>query len=162
MIYSFERAPVFWLAFHIPGWRLRNYHPSQEHIGNVDESLMLPSITSMMHQFYIEHRKHWWTFDATILFHPCFQCSSTLKPVIFHLLNINDSSIKHRWIIDETMMNNRWRNSYLYVLDGRTPIHKTTKSSNFFISNQIEQTFELKSRKAIFRTLSGKKIDWCS
>ena len=32
--------------------------PSREHINNNDDSLMLSSITSMMHQFYIEHRKH--------------------------------------------------------------------------------------------------------
>ena len=48
--------------------------PSREHIGNVDDSLMLSSITSMMHRFYIEHRKHWWIFDVTSMFHPCFQC----------------------------------------------------------------------------------------
>ena len=31
--------------------------PSREHFGNIDDSLRLSSETSMMHQFYIEHRK---------------------------------------------------------------------------------------------------------
>ena len=62
---------------------------------------MLSSITSMMHQFYIEHRKHWWIFDVTLMFHPYFQCFSTLKPAIFHLLNINKSSMNHQWWITD-------------------------------------------------------------
>ena len=36
--------------------------------------LMLSSITSMMHQSEIKHRKHWWIFDVTSMFHPCFRC----------------------------------------------------------------------------------------
>ena len=32
--------------------------PSREHIGSIDDPLMLSSITSMMHQFHIENRKH--------------------------------------------------------------------------------------------------------
>ena len=70
-------------------------YPSPEHIGNIDDSLMLWSITSMMHEFYIEHRLHWWTFDIVSRLHPCFQCFSTLKPATFHLLNI-------KWFIDDT------------------------------------------------------------
>ena len=84
---------------------------SREHIGNIDDSLMLSSITSMMHQFYIEHRKHWWIFDVTSMFQLCFQRFSTLRPAMFHLVNVNDWSKKHRWFISETMMNHRWRNS---------------------------------------------------
>ena len=39
----------------IPGVR---DNPSREHIGNIDDSLMLSLITSIMHQFFIEHCKH--------------------------------------------------------------------------------------------------------
>ena len=84
-----------------------HYLSSREHIGNIDDSLMLSSLTSMMHQFYTEHRKHWWIFDVTLVFHLCFQCFSTLKPAMLHLLNINDSSIKYWWVINERTMNRR-------------------------------------------------------
>ena len=79
--------------------------PTREHIGNIDDSLLLSSIASMMHQFYIDHRKHWWIFDVTLMFRPCFPCFFAFKPAMFHLLNINNSSIKHRWIINERTMN---------------------------------------------------------
>ena len=65
-------------------------YPTRERILNSDGSLMFSSLTSKMHQFYIEHRKHWWVFDAKSMFHPCFQCFSTFKPTMFRLLNIND------------------------------------------------------------------------
>ena len=87
-------------------------------IVNFDDSFMLSSIKSMKHQFYIEHRKHWWLFDVTPIFHPCLKCFSTLKPMMFPLININNSSMKHWWIINETMMNHRWRNSCVYVFYG--------------------------------------------
>ena len=32
--------------------------PSRKHIGNIDDSLMLSTITSMMHELYIEQRTH--------------------------------------------------------------------------------------------------------
>ena len=100
------------------GCKSKKPFPSRKHIGSIDDPLMLSSITSMMHQFYIEHRKQWWIFDVTSTFHPCFQCFSTLKATISHLIGINDSSMKYRWIINRTMMNHRWRNSCVYVFYG--------------------------------------------
>ena len=115
-------------------------HPSREHIGNIDDWLKLSSETSMMHQFYIEHRKHWWIFDVTPMLHPCFRCFSTLKPTMIHLLNINHPSRFHRWIINQTIMNHRWRNSYVYVFYGWIQSNKITNSSyQIIISNHIEQ-----------------------
>ena len=67
------------------------YH-SREHFDNTDDSLMLSSITSMMHQFYIKHRNYWWRFDVTSLCHPWFDCLSTFMPTLFRRININDSS----------------------------------------------------------------------
>ena len=59
----------------------------------------------MMHQFYLEHRKHWWLFDVTSMFYRCFQCFSTFKPTMFQRKNIKDSLMEHRLIINETSMN---------------------------------------------------------
>ena len=75
-------------------------YPSRERIGNINDSLM-SSIISMMHQFYIENRKHWWIFDVTSMFHLCFQCFSAVEPTMFHLLNINESSMKHECFRDK-------------------------------------------------------------
>ena len=62
----------------------------------------MSSITSIMHQFYIEHRKHWWILDITSMFHPSSKCFCTLKPAMFHLLDI--------WFIDAPSMNHQWNN----------------------------------------------------
>ena len=88
------------------------------------------------------------------IFHPCFQCFPTSKPPTFHLLNINDSSLKHQWIIIETLMNQRSRNSYVYVFYGWIQRNKITKSSSFIISNQIEEKHWFEKQKALIRTLS--------
>ena len=66
--------------------------------------------------------------------------------------------MKHRWIINETMMNNRWKNSYVYMFFGWIQRHKTRKWSNFIISNQIEQNHWLKSKskRAILQFFSQK------
>ena len=32
--------------------------------------------STMMHQFYLKYRKHWWIFEATLMFHQGFQCFS--------------------------------------------------------------------------------------
>ena len=83
-------------------WIVALFHnPNREHVGDIDDSLMLSSIKSMIHQLYIKYCKNWWIFDVISMFHPCFQCFSTMKPAMFHLLNINDSSMKHQWIINE-------------------------------------------------------------
>ena len=71
--------------------------PSREHIGSIEDSLMLSSITSIMHQFYIEHRKHWWIFDVTSMFHPCFK-------FFFHIEANDVPSSKHQWFIDMVAM----------------------------------------------------------
>ena len=73
----------------------------REYIANMDDSSILSSMTSMMQQFYIEHRKHLWLFEVTSVFQPCFQCFPTFKPAIFGLVHFN-----------ETMMNQRWEYSY--------------------------------------------------
>ena len=36
----------------------RGYPNRGEHNGNIDDSLLMSPITLMIHQFYIEHRKH--------------------------------------------------------------------------------------------------------
>ena len=138
----------------------RNYvYPSRGQIGNIDDSLMLSSITSMVHQFYIEHRKRWWIFDVTSRFHPCFHCFSTLKPAMFRQKNINESSMKHRRIINGTMMNHRWRNSYFYLFYAE---FKAMKLQIFHIkstfpiplSKNICQKFNLRSKRKIKGILS--------
>ena len=40
-------------------------YSSREEIGKIDDSFMLSSMTSMMDQFYIEHRKH----DDSLMLH---------------------------------------------------------------------------------------------
>ena len=75
-------------------------YSSRKHINNTDDSLLLSSITSKMHQFYIEYRKHWWTFDDTSIFDSGLQSLSMLKPANFHLLNNDDSSMKQRSLIE--------------------------------------------------------------
>ena len=40
-----------------------NIYPSREDIVNINDSVMLSTITPVMHQFYIKNRKHWWFFD---------------------------------------------------------------------------------------------------
>ena len=47
---------------------------SQKLIVNIDVFFMLPSLTSMIHQFYIGNNKHWQRFDVSSLFNPRFQC----------------------------------------------------------------------------------------
>ena len=164
MIYPNIAHSIVLENFHLKNKDLHqiSHYPSREHIGNIDDSLMLSSITSMMHQFFIEHRKHWWIFNVTSMFHLCFQCFSTMKPTMFHLLSINDSSMFHRWIINEPMMNNRWRNSYVYVFYDWIQRHKTKESSNFIISNQIEQNHWVKKQKRNNSNFERIKIDWCS
>ena len=75
--------------------RSRWHCPSREHIGNIDDLSKLSSITpmSMMHPFYIEFRKPCQIFEVISMIHPCFQCFSTLGPAMFHLLNMNDSTM---------------------------------------------------------------------
>ena len=114
-----------------------------------------------MPQFYIDHREQWWIFDFASMFHRCFQCFSRWKPVIFHLLNINDSSTKHRWIINETMMNHRRKNSYAYVFCGWIQSNKITNSFHKSIfpitwTKNVCQEFDLKSKRAINQTLTEK------
>ena len=69
----------------------RLYH-SRDYFDNIDDSLMLSSIISRMHQFYIEYRNYWWRFDVTSMFHPWFDCLSTFMPTLFRRININGSS----------------------------------------------------------------------
>ena len=147
-------------------WRstYSEHHHSREHIGNIDESLKLSSITSLMHQFYIEHRKHWWIFDVTSRLHLCFQCFSKLKPTMFHLLHINDSSMKPRWIIIERIINHCWRNSCAYMLYGWIQRSKITNSSyQITILNHIEQKywqkFDLASKKNNNLNFDQKNFD---
>ena len=123
-------------------------NPSRKHIGNIDGSLMLSSITSMMRQFHIEHRtlmSFWCYNNVSSMFSMLLHIE--LHRVIFNLININDSSMKRRWIINEKLMNNRWRNSYVYVFYCWILRHKTTKSSNFN-SNQIEQNHSVENQKS--------------
>ena len=49
------------------------------------------------------------------IFHPCFQCLYTLKSTVLYRISINVSSMEHRRIINETIMNHRWPNSSVYV-----------------------------------------------
>ena len=64
---------------------------------------MLSSKTSMMHQFYIGNRRHWWLFDVTSMFHRCFQC--------FFLIEASDVPFsKHQWFIAEISVNHQWNN----------------------------------------------------
>ena len=73
-------------------------YPSREHSGNIDDSLMLSSITSVLHQLYIEHHKHWWIFDVTSMLHPCFQCFPTcLQSIINICIEITNVSSMLRW-----------------------------------------------------------------
>ena len=66
-------------------------NPTRAHNANIDDSLMLSSITSMMHQFHIDHRKHSYINVSSM-------CSifSTLKPAMFHGIDIDESSIEQR------------------------------------------------------------------
>ena len=104
--FFFEKKGLFVNVFitsccHIPFYGTFDWpYPSREHIGNIDDSLLLSSITSLMHQFYIEHRKYWWIFDLTLMFHPCFQC-------FFYIETSDVPSTKHQWFIDETSMFHR-------------------------------------------------------
>ena len=96
------------------------------------------------------------------MFHPCFQCFSTLKPAMFRLLNINDSSIKHREILNETKMNHRWRNSYVYMFYDWIPSTKIISSSDTIISNQFEQNhlLEIWIERQKYKNLNfNQKID---
>ena len=71
-----------------------------------------------------------------------FSMFFTLKPATFHLLNINDSSMKHRWIINETKMNHRWRKSYLYMFYGWIQTNEISNSSyQIIISNHIGRKY---------------------
>ena len=105
-------------------------HPNRKHIGNIDDSLKLSSITPMMHQFYIAHRKHWWTFDVTSITHPFFWCFSTLKPAMFHLLNINDSSMfipkfgNQTSMIHESLMKHRCFEILYFVISDDLCFHR--------------------------------------
>ena len=58
--------------------------------------------------------------------------------MFFRVESSDVSSNKHQLLINETMMIEQWRNSYAYVFYCWIQRHKTTKSSNFIISNQIE------------------------
>ena len=113
---------------------------------------MLSSITSMMHQFYFEQRKHWqlveWMNDVTLMFHPCFRCFSTLKPAIFRLLNINDSSMKRRWIAGEEFT--------CFPAEFKVIKLRNLQMSLFPI--KLSESIELKSERSIFWTLSEKKL----
>ena len=81
-----------------------NAYRSQKLIVNIDYSSMLSSLTLMMHQFYIKPRKHWWFLDVRPMFHPCFQCFSTLKPKMFHRL----TSMIHSWKFDKSSIKQQW------------------------------------------------------
>ena len=70
---------------------------SSEHVASIGDSLILSSIASLMHQLYRRYRKHWWLFDFTSTFHPCFQCFSTLERTMLHRVNINEITMNHRW-----------------------------------------------------------------
>ena len=85
--------------------KTNNFMPflSREHIVDIDDSLMLSTLTWMMHHFYGENRKNWWLFNATSIFHPCFQCFS-----IFPHRSQWCSVTKHPWFIDEASMNYHW------------------------------------------------------
>ena len=124
---------------------------------------MLSSLALMIHQFYIEHRKHWWIFDVTSMFHTCFQCFSTLKPAMFRLFSINDSLMKHRWIINESMMKHWWGNSYVYMFYGWIQSKKNCEvfRSHHFPLNWAETflenlSWESKERK--FEPWARKKL----
>ena len=76
-LYVLKRMPKYWKLQNEVFQKLSNC-PSRKHIDNIDDSLMLWSITSLMRQFYLKHRKHWWLFDVTSMFHPHFQVFSHL------------------------------------------------------------------------------------
>ena len=85
----------------------------------------------------------WWYINVSSNFYLFFQIGTNDVP-----------STKHKkilrckwWIITEALMNQRW-NMYAYLIYNWIQNNETAISSNFIISNQIEQDHELKRQKS--------------
>ena len=122
-------------------------HPSRERIGTVDHSWMLPSLTSMMHQFFIVNIDEYLMFQQCLthvvnVFSHWSQRSSIYQTSMIYLLNIDESSMKQGWITDE------WIAKFTC----------STASSIFIIPYQIEQNHWVEKQKSKNRTLNGKKL----
>ena len=67
--------------------------PRRKHIDNIDDSLMFSSIISVMHHFYIEHRKHvtmmnyWWRNSSVYVFCGYIQSNKTTNSSNFIFYN---------------------------------------------------------------------------
>ena len=110
---------------------------SKPHV-NIDDSLMLSSITLSMLHFYIEHRKILWPFDASWMFQSCFQSFSSLKSTISRRVDINDSSMKQRWVVNEPTIT-RQKNKYKSPIGKFKRCHFNHKIRHFHIGN-LEQS----------------------
>ena len=101
-----------------------------------------------------------------------FSMFFTLKPTKIHLLNINDSSMKHRWITNEAIMCHCWRNSYFISFTVEIKLKNLwtfhiKPSFPITLSEKFCQKFELKGKRTITWTLTEKnltaisKLDYC-
>ena len=113
---------------------------------------MLWSITSMTHQFYIEHR---------------FINISSMFSMFFHIEANDDPSTKHQRFIEETSMNHQWNKNESQLekpLTCFTAEFKATKLRTFHIkpsfpitlSKNICQKIDLNGKRTIIRTLTEK------
>ena len=129
---------------------MKKQNPRREHTDNIDESIMLSSKTSMMHQFFIQYCKHWWFFEITSMFHPYFKCFSHWS----HRYSTY-SPMKNRWNINEEIA--PFTSSMAELQAMKLRIFQISSFPMKLIKN-VCQKIKLKSKRALIRTLRKKII----